>query len=55
VLVAKAIANLIPESNASQWQAALSESLPVRCFRVLLDLIGGVFEKITTPATATYQ
>jgi hypothetical protein len=39
VLVAKAIANLIPESNASQWQAALSESPPARCFQVDREIL----------------
>jgi hypothetical protein len=39
VLVAKAIANLIPESNASKWQTALSESSPARCFQVDREIL----------------
>src|ERR1017187_3122968 len=39
VLVAKAIANSIPESNASTWQTALSESSPARCFQVDREII----------------
>ena len=39
MLVAKAIANLIPESNASQWQPAFSESPPVRCFQVDREIL----------------
>src|ERR1039457_2937443 len=39
VLVAKAIADLIPESNASKWQTALSESSPVRCFQVDREIL----------------
>src|ERR1019366_3654826 len=39
VLVAKAIAHLIPENNASKWQTALSESSPARCFQVDREIL----------------
>jgi hypothetical protein len=37
--VAKAIANLVPESNASQWQAPLRESPPAGCFQVDREIL----------------
>ena len=37
--MAKVIANWIPESNASPWQAAVTESPPVRCFQVDREIL----------------